>query len=119
ETGENGGGAVMAGRTRTRISSEPSKRTSAPRWATRPASSGEWRNIEKGPRSVPRLLTMASTIAWSLAGTWSLLVIGVSLAMVCLRRVSSFIRWHPADDLRRVVDMVGFLRDSRRARTGP
>src|SRR5262245_11566041 len=65
----------MAARTRTRIPREPSKRTSAPRWASRPASSGEWRNIGKGPYSARRLLTMASTIAWALAGTWSLLAL--------------------------------------------
>ena len=36
----------------------------------------------EGPWSAPRLATMPSTIAWSLVATWSLLVMGVSRAMV-------------------------------------
>src|SRR5258705_6169861 len=78
---------VMAASTRTRMSSEPSKRTYAPRCARRPASSGLCRNIVNGPCSAPRLATMPSTIAWSFAGTWFLLVMRVSLAM---DRSSSF-----------------------------
>src|SRR5882672_2090980 len=70
---------VMAAR--TRMSSEPSKRTYAPRCASRPASSGLCRNIVNGPWSAPRLATIESTIAWSFAATWFLLVIGVSLAI--------------------------------------
>src|SRR5881409_376667 len=63
------------------MSSEPSKRTKAPRCARRPASSGQCRNIVNGPCSAPRLATIPSTIAWSLAATCCLLVMGVSLAM--------------------------------------
>src|SRR5205814_3631005 len=77
----------MAASTRTRMSSEPSKRTYAPRCARRPASSGLCRNIVSGPCRAPRLATMPSTIAWSFAATWFLLVMGVSLAM---DRSSSF-----------------------------
>ena len=66
------------------MSRPPSKRTYAPRCATRPASSGAWRNIEKGPCSPPRLLTMPSTTARASAGTWSALVMGVSRAMIAL-----------------------------------
>src|SRR5207249_3579021 len=71
----------MAARTRTRMSSEPSNRTKAPRCARRPASSGQCRNIVNGPCSAPRLATIPSTIAWSLAATCCLLVMAVSLAM--------------------------------------
>src|SRR5262245_36296282 len=71
------------------MSSEPSKRTKAPRCARRPASSGECRNIVNGPCSAPRLATMPSTIAWSFAATCCLLVIGVSLAMSSSSRPQS------------------------------
>src|SRR5437867_913645 len=81
---------VMAASTRTRMSSEPSKRTYAPRCASRPASSGLCRNIVNGPWSAPRLATIESTIAWSFAATWFLLVIGVSLAMHSSSSDSSF-----------------------------
>src|SRR5215510_13252069 len=72
---------VMAASTRTRMSSEPSKRTKAPRCARPPASSGQFSNIVNGPCSAPRLATMPSTMNWSLAATCCLLVMGVSLAM--------------------------------------
>src|SRR5919204_6254775 len=72
---------VIAASTRTRMSSEPSKRTNAPRWARRPASSGQCRSIVNGPCNAPRLATIPSTIAWSLAATSCLLVMGVSLAI--------------------------------------
>src|SRR6266852_4712412 len=74
----------MAASTRTRMSSEPSKRTNAPRCPSRPASSGQCMNIVNGPWTAPRLFTIDSKTAWSLAATWSLLVIGVSLAIRCL-----------------------------------
>src|SRR5882724_2694435 len=84
---------VMAASTRTRMSSEPSKRTYAPRCASRPASSGLCRNIVNGPWSAPRLCTIESTVAWSFAATWFLLVIGVSLAMMS----SSLVRDRPVE----------------------
>src|SRR6266851_2856371 len=75
------------------MSSEPSNRTKAPRCASRPANSGQCRNIVNGPWSVPRLCTIASTVAWSFAATWFLLVIGVSLAMMS----SSLVRDRPVE----------------------
>ena len=37
-----------------------------------------------GPWMAPRLLMIDSTAAWCFAGTWSLLVIDVNLAMLSL-----------------------------------
>src|SRR5271169_2383862 len=64
------------------MSSKPSKRTNAPKWASRPASSGQCKNIVNGPCKAPRLATIESTIARSFSATWSLLVISGSLAIV-------------------------------------
>src|SRR5688500_6849131 len=63
------------------MSSEPSKRTYAPTWAMRPATSGECRNIENGPCRAPRLLTMLSDASRPAAGTCAVLVISGSRAM--------------------------------------
>src|SRR5262245_23368858 len=47
-------------------------------------------NIENGPASPPRLLTMASAMARSLAATCFLLMMGVSLGMIMLRCESEY-----------------------------
>src|ERR1700722_4368454 len=49
--------------------------------------SGECRNTVNGPCTAPRLATMESKMAWSLAGTWSLRV------MYGRRGIISSVRW--------------------------
>src|SRR5262245_2418502 len=68
------------------MSSEPSNRTYAPTCAMRLATSGECRNIENGPCSAPRLLTMLSAAARPAGGTCSVLVISGSRAIACVLR---------------------------------